>query len=901
MATVKLLTYDVYRSGMTLFKDLADETYQDKAHLPAYYLRKMSQSETPTGYDSAYCLIYRVSGDPDLHRHGDIIGIKGSKGAGVILTYVVGSTPLADDWLSDEPGGTSIVPSPDFLYLILSAGDYYNSLYRFDESTNKYIKVMDATGAGAIFAYEVTGKTYLDADWLSLTPTGSALTPVDGLLYLDMSPTKYQNRLFRFDSTSNKYVPVAGSGSGFIYAYEITGKTPLNSDWLTDTSGSSTPLTPDVDLLYLDLTVGKFENYIFRYDATNRVYVPVSGGSGSGAIYSYIVAGSTPFSAGWLSETPGGTALEPEAGPLYLVLTAGQHYSAFYRYDETDHVYILVGNARVVDTTKADYLNLPTAKQNDGTIYFITDSASSSPGKDDYIPARVTVPDNPATDTVMLWKGATSETFPISPAFYRYDGTNWVRDNLGIEGQTIQVDTMPTPVSTLENQVVQYIGASGGGYVHNFFYECLNVSGTYRWVNTKVQAGDEFQVTVMPTPASDLVGKVYQYLGTTDANYTHDYFYECVTDGTTYSWENVKVQPGEKTQFTSMPVASAEYAGKVFQYIGVTDVNYTHNYFYECIEDSSVTPHTYSWENTKVQPGDKFQYTTMPTASADLAGTVLQYTGATNTNFKHNYWYECTNASGTYKWEETEVEEPEITTISKEDFDALPTATKNNGKVYFIPDADAERNYAIRTGFTPVGTVISIMGTTPPRLYLLCDGHEYNIADFQPLADYFEDQFGSVNYFGGDGTTTFKVPNITGAPQDSMFCIATQNIYIEGRHDYSTIEKVSGVWVDGKPIYERTFFIPVPDTVSATLAESLVEMGVTVKQFIDVRGLISVDGWTTNIAWGVPNLSATGVILSAYDNSDTSGSANKVGIMYQGDMTIFDLIMVTAFYTKTTD
>ena len=76
MATVKLLTYDVYRSGMTLFKDLADETYQDKAHLPVYYLRKMSQSETPTGYDSAYCLIYRVSGDPDLHRHGDIIGIK---------------------------------------------------------------------------------------------------------------------------------------------------------------------------------------------------------------------------------------------------------------------------------------------------------------------------------------------------------------------------------------------------------------------------------------------------------------------------------------------------------------------------------------------------------------------------------------------------------------------------------------------------------------------------------------------------------------------------------------------------------------------------------------------------------------------------------------------------------
>ena len=60
----------------------------------------------------------------------------------------------------------------------------------------------------------------------------------------------------------------------------------------------------------------------------------------------------------------------------------------------------------------------------------------------------------------------------------------------------------------------------------------------------------------------------------------------------------------------------------------------------------------------------------------------------------------------------------------------------------------------------PVGHIISHMGTTAPSHYLICDGAEYNITDYPYLAQHFEDNFGSVNYFGGDGTTTFAVPNI---------------------------------------------------------------------------------------------------------------------------------------------
>ena len=65
-------------------------------------------------------------------------------------------------------------------------------------------------------------------------------------------------------------------------------------------------------------------------------------------------------------------------------------------------------------------------------------------------------------------------------------------------------------------------------------------------------------------------------------------------------------------------------------------------------------------------------------------------------------------------------------------------------------------------GFTPIGTVISVMGKTAPANYLACNGQVVNIADYPELANYFEEQFGSKNYFGGDGTTTFGIVDLSG-------------------------------------------------------------------------------------------------------------------------------------------
>lgn len=63
---------------------------------------------------------------------------------------------------------------------------------------------------------------------------------------------------------------------------------------------------------------------------------------------------------------------------------------------------------------------------------------------------------------------------------------------------------------------------------------------------------------------------------------------------------------------------------------------------------------------------------------------------------------------------------------------------------------------------TPVGHIISHMGNTAPKHYLICDGTEYNISDYPYLAQHFKNEFGSYNYFGGDGINTFAVPDLRG-------------------------------------------------------------------------------------------------------------------------------------------
>lgn len=92
--------------------------------------------------------------------------------------------------------------------------------------------------------------------------------------------------------------------------------------------------------------------------------------------------------------------------------------------------------------------------------------------------------------------------------------------------------------------------------------------------------------------------------------------------------------------------------------------------------------------------------------------------------------------------------------------------------VGFSPAGEAEAQYLnlgqVSDG-SPVGTIISYLGLTAPADYLVCDGAEHSVSDYPALADFFRQQFGSVNHFGGDGEVTFAVPDM-------------RNLFLRGYH-----------------------------------------------------------------------------------------------------------------------
>jgi len=62
----------------------------------------------------------------------------------------------------------------------------------------------------------------------------------------------------------------------------------------------------------------------------------------------------------------------------------------------------------------------------------------------------------------------------------------------------------------------------------------------------------------------------------------------------------------------------------------------------------------------------------------------------------------------------------------------------------------------------PIGTIISYMGNNAPEGYLFCDGSIYQISEYPDLAEQIKREFGQYHYYGGDGISTFAVPNLKG-------------------------------------------------------------------------------------------------------------------------------------------
>ena len=198
--------------------------------------------------------------------------------------------------------------------------------------------------------------------------------------------------------------------------------------------------------------------------------------------------------------------------------------------------------------------------------------------------------------------------------------------------------------------------------------------------------------TIVPTKADLTVAAnfPYKYVGMIVSVQDEGIAYMLIGADTTLStnWKAIGSDVGQTIQVDTLPTASADNVGAIYQYV------LTNGYYYKCVEDTTASPSTYEWENIPVQDGitvdsaiddtsvnpvenqaiaaaldekqDIIQYDVMPVASASIHGQIVQFIGLTTATYQNGYYYKCVediDNPGTYIWQKCKVQDGDVNAI----------------------------------------------------------------------------------------------------------------------------------------------------------------------------------------------------------------------------------------------
>ena len=109
--------------------------------------------------------------------------------------------------------------------------------------------------------------------------------------------------------------------------------------------------------------------------------------------------------------------------------------------------------------------------------------------------------------------------------------------------------------------------------------------------------------------------------------------------------------------------------------------------------------------------------------------------------------------------------------------------------------------------------------------------------------------------------------------------------------DYSTTEKIIGTWIDGKPLYQKTFDMGTLTNASTKTTKSVAHNISNIEKFINTTGV-----WyrTNGVTSGTVPYNEDNFSISAY------GTDQNISIRYVGDFSNAS-VKITAQYTKTTE
>ena len=138
--------------------------------------------------------------------------------------------------------------------------------------------------------------------------------------------------------------------------------------------------------------------------------------------------------------------------------------------------------------TRTEYEQIKNTLEN-GTIVYITD---------DEIELNKTLDDLKSKSHIHNNKDTLDSLSVSDSNKLLFNGKDICKDNI------YQYSTMPVASANNVDTVAQYTGITNGDYTHNYFYECTKANdGTYKWVNVKVQSGNDSSASIDDTNVSD--------------------------------------------------------------------------------------------------------------------------------------------------------------------------------------------------------------------------------------------------------------------------------------------------------------------------------------------------------------------------------------------------------------
>lgn len=124
---------------------------------------------------------------------------------------------------------------------------------------------------------------------------------------------------------------------------------------------------PDISATYVTVASKGAANGVASLDGDGKVPAAQLPSYVDDVVDSYIVSGATALSAGWLSATSGGSALTPETGKIYVVLSSGEYLNKTYRWSGTTYVEISASPAQATESTAGIAAIATTAEITAGT------------------------------------------------------------------------------------------------------------------------------------------------------------------------------------------------------------------------------------------------------------------------------------------------------------------------------------------------------------------------------------------------------------------------------------------------------------------------------------------------------------------------------------------------------